>query len=98
MAALSLVSAGIPPERQPEVVEAYRRMVGAGLPPAIRETFLLVSEDGTVAVATLWESRAALDAVRSGPEEPFARRVLREAGGAPEARFFDVLAEGGSSR
>lgn len=98
MPALSLVSAEIAPERQAEVEEAYRSMVASDLPPAIRETFLLVSDHGTMAIATVWKSRKALDAVRLGPEEPFARRVLREAGGNPEARFFDVVAESASSR
>jgi hypothetical protein len=95
VAALSLVSAVIARERQPEVIKTYQDMVEADLPPVIRETFLLVSEDGTVAIATVWNSREALDAVRDGPEEPFARRVLREAGGDPNAQFFDIVAEGG---
>jgi hypothetical protein len=95
--ALSLVSAVIAPERRPEVVETYRGMVEAELPPAIRETFLLVSDDGTVAIATVWNSREGLEAVRHGPEEPFARRLLREAGGDPVARFFDIVAEGGTA-
>jgi hypothetical protein len=96
VAAVSLVSARIAPERQAEVVETYREAVEGGLPPLIRETFLLVADDGTVAVATIWNSREALEAVRLGPEEPFARRLLREAGGEPEARFFDVVAEAAS--
>jgi hypothetical protein len=96
VAALSLVSAKIAPERQADVAEAYRGMVETNLPPVMRETFLLVADDGTVAIATAWNSRAALDAVRSGPEEPFARRVLREAGGDPKARFFDIVAEAAS--
>jgi hypothetical protein len=63
----------------------------------IRATFLLVAEDRTVAIATLWNSREALDAVRLGPEGPFARRVLREAGGDPKAQSLDVAAEAASS-
>jgi heme-degrading monooxygenase HmoA len=93
---LSLVSARIPAERRAEVVDTYRHTVEADLPRAIRQTFLLASDDGTVAVATVWRSREALDTVRSSPEEPFARRLLREAGGEPEARFFDVVVEAGS--
>jgi hypothetical protein len=96
--ALSLVSAVIAPERQAEITETYERMVESDLPPTIRETFLLVSDDGTVAIATIWNSREALEAVRRGPDEPFARRVLREAGGDPKAVFFDVVAEGGLPR
>lgn len=93
MAAVSIVSATIPAERRDEVVGPFREMVGRGLPPEIRETFLVEGDDGSMAILTVWESRAALDSVRGGGEEPFARRVLREAGGQPEARFFDVVAE-----
>jgi heme-degrading monooxygenase HmoA len=90
---LSLVSATIAPERQDEVRRVYAETVGQGLPPGIRETYLLVADDGTTAIATVWQSREALEAMRSLPEEPFARRVLREAGGDPVAQFFDVAAE-----
>jgi hypothetical protein len=98
VAALSVVSAEIAAERQADVVDRYRAMTESNLPPAIRETFLLVGDDGTVAIVTVWNTREDLDAVRGGPEEPFARRVLREAGGDPKAQFFDVVAEAASQR
>jgi hypothetical protein len=94
MAVLSLVTARIAPERHSEVIDPYRAAIEAGLPPGIRQTFLLVGDDGALAIATVWESREALDAMRSSGEEPFARRLLREAGGDPEASFFDVASEG----
>jgi heme-degrading monooxygenase HmoA len=93
---LSLVTAKIAPERQAEVADTYRRTVEADLPPAIRQTFLLVGEDDTVAIATVWKSREDLEAMRRSPEEPFARRVLREAGGDPEAAFYEIVAEASS--
>ena len=96
MAVLSLVSARIAPERQAQVAETYRETIDADLPSVIRETFLLAADDGTVAIATIWKSREALDAVRLATEEPFARRVLREAGGDPQAQFFEIIAEAAS--
>jgi heme-degrading monooxygenase HmoA len=90
---LSLVTAKITPERQAEVTGPYRDTVAAGLPPGLRQTFLLVGDDDTLAIATVWSSREALDAMRASGEEPFARRVLREAGGEPEIRFFEIEAE-----
>jgi hypothetical protein len=93
MAVMSFVGARIATGRQKEVRRAYSEMVGRGLPPAIRETYLLAAEDGTMAIVTVWRSQEDLDTVRSSPEEPFARRVLREAGGDPRAEFFDVVAE-----
>ena len=94
MPILSFVSARVSPERRDEVIRPYSEMVSGGLPPAIRETFLLVGdEDDIMAIATVWHRREDLERVRSSGEEPFARRVLREAGGEPEARFFEIAAE-----
>jgi hypothetical protein len=90
---LSLVSAPIAPERLAEVEGPYREALAAGPPPGIRQTFLLVGDDGTVGIATVWNSREDLDAMRSSGEEPLARRLLREAGGTPDVKFFDVAAE-----
>jgi heme-degrading monooxygenase HmoA len=94
MPVLSFVSARISPERRDDVVRPYTETVASGLPPGIRQTLLLLGEDDTVAIATVWRSREDLDAMRATGEEPFARRVLREAGGEPEAVFFDIAAEG----
>ena len=97
MPVLSLVTASISPERRAEVSEPYREAVGAGLSPGLRQTFLLVGDDDTVAIATVWDSREDLDAMLATGEEPFARRVLREAGGDPAVRFFEIAAEGAAA-
>ncbi|MBD0337725.1 MAG: hypothetical protein ICV67_00360 [Thermoleophilia bacterium] len=95
MAVLTFVSATIAPEHRDEVIRPFTEGVAAGLPPGLRQTFLLVGEDDTVAVASVWERREDLDAMLASGEEPFARRVLREAGGEPEARVFDIAVERG---
>ena len=46
-----------------------------------------------MAIATVWDSREDLDSYIDSVEEPFARRVLREAGGEPEVTFFDIQVE-----
>lgn len=97
MPVLSLVTATIAAERQIEVSAPYGEAIAKGLPPGIRQTFLLVGDDGTMAIATVWNRREDLDAMRSSGEEPLARRLLREAGGDPGARFFDIAAESPSS-
>lgn len=96
MAVVSFVSARVDPKRHGDVVEPYEAAVSVGLPPGIRQTFLLVGDDGTLAIATLWESREALDAMLASGQEPLARRLLREAGGEPSASFFDVAVEAAS--
>jgi len=93
MPVLSVVSAHIPSERRDDVVRRYSDQVAGGLPPAIRQTLLVSGDDGEMAVLTLWRSREDLDAMLASGEEPFARRLLREAGGRPEATFFDVAVE-----
>jgi hypothetical protein len=94
MSVLTFVSSRIPPERREEVIRPFAEAVRDGLPPTIRQTFLVVGDD-TVAIASVWHQREDLDALLASGEEPFARRVLREAGGDPEARFFEIRVEGG---
>ena len=93
MPVMSFVSATIAAERRDDVTGPYSDMVAKDLPDAIRQTFLLAGDDGTMAIATVWNSREELEAMRASGDEPFARRVLREAGGEPQAVFFDIAAE-----
>src|SRR5688572_4676280 len=97
MPVLSFVSARVSADRRDEVIRPYSEAIAGGLPPAIRQTFLLVGEDETMAIATVWSSREDLDAMLASGEEPFARRLLREAGGNPKAKFFDIQVEGQSA-
>ena len=47
---------------------------------------------GTVAIVSVWRDRADLDAMLKSGEEPFARRLIREADAEPRAEFFDIRA------
>jgi hypothetical protein len=80
---------------QPEAVDGVRSRYAAGIvgarPPGLDATWLLQGSDGSLAIATLWRDRAALDAMVATGDEPFARRLIREAGGTPTAEFFEVL-------
>ena len=93
MPVLSFVSASVSTDRRDEVVRPYTEAVAGELGPGVRQTFLLVGEDDTMAVATVWHSREDLDAYIASVEEPLARRILREAGGQPDVRFFDIQVE-----
>lgn len=89
-AVITVVSATLDEARIDGVVEAYESGLSGEKPAAILATYL-ARESDVVSVVTVWRDRAALDAmIASG--EPFARRLLREAGGEPEAHFLDVLA------
>ena len=93
MPVLSFVSASVSTDRRDDVVRPYTEAVGGELGAGVRQTFLLVGEDDTMAIATVWNSREDLDAYIASVEEPLARRILREAGGKPEVRFFDIQVE-----
>ncbi|MBI3751185.1 MAG: hypothetical protein HY263_05960 [Chloroflexi bacterium] len=87
---ISIVRGDIPAERIAGLVAAYGEAIEHGRPPAIVETFL-ASGSGTVAIVTVWRERADLEAMVASGEEPLARRLIREAGGAPQVEFLDVL-------
>lgn len=88
---ISIVRGDIPAERIAGLVAAYGGAIEHGRPPAIVETFLGTSGSGTVAIVTVWRERADLEAMVASGEEPLARRLIREAGGAPQVEFLDVL-------
>ena len=93
MPVLSFVSARVSADRRDEVIRPYTDAVAGDLGAGVRQTFLLVGEDDTMAVATVWSSREDLDSYIASVDEPLARRILREAGGEPQVRFFDIQVE-----
>jgi heme-degrading monooxygenase HmoA len=94
-AVVTWVSGNVPRDREEELVDKYRAAIDAGLPPAIAATMLLRDGD-EVSVITTWRTCEDLEATMTSPEEPLARRLIREAGGTPSVRIFDVVA--GSSQ
>jgi hypothetical protein len=95
---LTLVRGVIPAERSQEVRDRYREALENGPPPAIEETFLLETDTGEMAIASLWRSRQDLDAMVASGEEPFARRLIRGAGGTPEVSIYSILERAGPTR
>ena len=63
---------------------------------SLLETFLLGSGAGELAILSVWHRRADLDAMLASGEEPLARRLIRDAGGTPEAMFYEILARSGN--
>ena len=89
---VTLVTGTVEPDRVHEVADPYRESLAVGPPDFLEETFLLRPDAGELAILSVWHRRADLDAMLASGEEPFARRLIREAGGTPEATFFEVLA------
>jgi heme-degrading monooxygenase HmoA len=93
MPVLSFVSASVAADRRDEVIRPYTDAVAGDLGVGVRQTFLLRGEDDTMAIATVWNSREDLNSYIASVDEPLARRLLREAGGEPQVRFFDIQVE-----
>ena len=89
---LTEVSAVVAPEREAELVAAYRELVAGTLPDGLVRTELLGGRDGHCGIQTLWRDRAALDAMRAAPEGPAAPRLFREVGAEPALARFEVKA------
>ncbi|MBB1253782.1 antibiotic biosynthesis monooxygenase [Streptomyces alkaliterrae] len=87
---LSEVSAEVAPEREADLLAAYRELVGGALPDGLVRTELLRGADGHWRIQTLWRDRAALEAVRTAPQPPAAPRLFREVGADPTLAVFDV--------
>jgi len=87
---VSVVRARIAPERAAEVTGPFSEAVRSGMPER-RQTSLLRGAGDVWQIVTVWRSRADLAAYLASVEEPFARRLLRLAGGTPEVEVFDVV-------
>lgn len=75
--------------------EAFQRAVGQ-LDPGIVETFLLrgAKDPDRWQIVTLWESRAALDAMRASGETPRGVQLFRAVGAEPVLSVFAVAGHG----
>jgi hypothetical protein len=90
---ITMVTARIAPNRAPDLTGAFSEAVRAGLPGQRRQTTLLRGDGDLWRIVTVWRSREDLDTYLASVEEPFARRLLREAGGTPEADVFESIVD-----
>jgi hypothetical protein len=88
---ITLVSGDVTEDRVDEVIDPYREALREGPPETIAETFLLRDEGERLAILSIWHRRADLDTMLASGEEPFARRLIRGAGGTPEVRILEVI-------
>jgi quinol monooxygenase YgiN len=95
MRVLTVVSAGIDPDRGQEVVAAFTALLAKPLPDGLLRTELLHGADGAWRIQSLWRDRAALDAMRALPEPPAAPALFAALGGSPTLEVLDVAAASG---
>lgn len=88
---ITFVTGKVPEDRVAELERAYRELVRDGTPPTLEDSFLLRTDDGRVAIASLWHRRADLEAMLASGEEPPARRLIRTHGAEPEVTFWEPV-------
>lgn len=88
---VTIVTGVIAPERANEISDTYQEALREGPPADIEETFLLRGEGGRIGILSVWRRRADLDAMLASGEEPFARRLIRSAGGTPDVAIYEIL-------
>jgi hypothetical protein len=62
------------------------------LPDGLIRTELLEGLSGEWKIQSLWRDRAALDAMRAGPEPPTAPALFRQLSVEPELRIYSLQA------
>jgi hypothetical protein len=90
---LTRLEAHVAPAREAELQSAYGQAAREALPPGlVRSCLLRAANDSTLwTIETLWESRAALDAMR-GKGTPRGVQIFRAAGAEPTFTLLEVLA------
>lgn len=88
---LTIVTADVDEDRAEELTRAYEALLAEGLPEGLLETRLLGDGHGHWAIHSLWRDRAALDAMRAGPEPPAAPTLFRRFSAEPALAIMSVL-------
>ncbi len=90
---LTVLEAKVAPDKASALQDAYQEGI-AQLDTGIVQTFLVQAsrEPDSWRILTLWENRAALDAMRASGETPRGVLMFRAAGAESTLTIFDVVA------
>lgn len=90
---ITTLDAQVPPDKWAALEQAYKEAVASETDPGLVETFLLhnFKEPNQWRIVTVWESRAALDAMRNSGETPRGVLIFRAAGAEPALTISDVV-------
>ncbi len=86
---VTFVEAEVQPEHTHALLEAWHGATRAALPAGFAESFLLRYGD-VWRIATVWESREALEEMRRRTDVPAAFLIFRAAGIEPTLTVFDA--------
>jgi heme-degrading monooxygenase HmoA len=86
---VTIVEGVVDPGREDDLRSAWEQRPSP--PPAgFIQSFLLRGEEGIWRIATVWESREAVMAMRASGDRPAALVMLEQAGAEPSASFWTV--------
>ena len=90
---ITVLEAAIDLDRADDLEDEYRAAT-AELPPEIRETFLVrdARDPTSYRIITVWESFAALQAMRASGVAPKGIQIFQAVGGKPELSILEVVA------
>lgn len=90
----TILEAQVPPDRQADLMTAYRSAAVDVLPPGLVRSALQHSttDPALWRIETLWESREHLDAMR-GQGTPRGVLIFRAAGAEPTLMIFEIADE-----
>ncbi len=86
---VTVVDGDVDPGRVVDLIAAWDEITGGDLPAGLQESFLMCAGDAW-RIATVWESREALEQMRSTGETPGALMAFRSAGAEPRVMVFEV--------
>ena len=87
---LTSVSVIVDANREAELTAGFRNLIARPLPDGLLRTELLRGQNGSWRIQTLWRDRAAVEAVRTGPEPPAALELFRSVGAQHSHEVFFV--------
>ena len=87
---VTMLEAVVEPDREDELIAAYREAGGETLPPFILQTFLLKGDNGVWRIATVWRSREDFEQYRRSGVTPAGVVTFRAVDAEPELKVFDV--------
>lgn len=88
---LTLVSASVTEGDHERLISGFRELLKGGFPDGLLRTELLQGPEDRWRIQTLWRDRAALEAMRAGPEPPAAPALFRSLGSEPSLEIWEVV-------
>jgi len=93
MEVITIVEGKVPASRAKDFETAYASLKQGALTPGLVRSSLLRNSDASqiYRIETVWESREALDKMRSSTQTPVAIELFRKVGASPRLEIYDVV-------